>query len=719
MGTATTLSKPEEIDYLGELSKFIFTSKYARYREDLQRRETWNENADRVLDMHLAKYSYLDKVYIEKIKKAFDFVKQEKVVPSMRSAQFAGNAIFAHMARIYNCSALHVATIRLFAEFFYLLLCGCGVTGGFSKKIISRLPKLVDANDKTGTVITYVVEDTIEGWADSVEALLLCYFKNTPYSGRKIIFDYSRIRKKGTPLKTGGGKAPGHKGLKLSHEKIKEILDYIIEEKGQTELKPINAYDILMHCSDAVLSGGIRRAATMAIFDLDDDEMMRAKTNFKVTKSGGWEKLDNGKYEGFVYVDGTFGGFKGKKYDVVLTDYELKMVKESKEISWIHIEPQRARSNNSVLLMREEATLENFKKIIENTKLWGEPGFIFADDPMTLFNPCSEVALLPITEDGRYGVEFCNLTSINGAKVTNLQDFLDAVEAATIIGTLQAGYTYFPYLGKATQEITEAEALLGVSITGLMDNPEILLDPKSQYIASQFAVSTNKEWAKIIGINQAARVTVIKPEGTTSLVLKSASGIHPHHARRYFRRVQCNKQDNVYKHFKKANPHAIEESVWSAGKTDDIITFPLTVPDNAMVKADLTAIKHLEIIKSTYQNWIRPGTTEANTKKLRHNISCTVLVDTNEWTEVVEYLYENRECFGAVSLLPLSGDKDYQQAPLEAITTAADEVKWKALIDNWTPVDYSTLIEKEDKTTLQQIAACVGGACEIDFSKDG
>lgn len=708
-----------KINFLEELSNFIFTSKYARYREDLHRRETWEESVDRVLDMHLAKYAYLDKKYLNQIVKAFDLVKQKKIVPSMRSMQFGGNAIFAHNARIFNCSAGHVTSIRSFAEFFYLLLCGTGVTGGFSKKAISLLPKLVDPKDKTGTVITYVVEDTIEGWADSVEALLMCYFKNTPYTGRKIVFDYSRIRKKGTPLKTGGGKAPGHAGLKQAHTKIKEVLDYIIETNSQTELYPINAYDILMHCADAVLSGGIRRAATMAIFDLDDEQMMKSKVNLKVTKHGGFDKNDAGKWEGWVTVDGKNGGFKGKKYEVTLTEYEYQtMVRENKEISWIHIEPQRARSNNSVLLLRDKATLEDFQNIIANTQMYGEPGFIFADDPWALYNPCAEIGFIPVTPDGRFGFHFCNLTSQNGAMINTLEDFLECTEAATLIGTLQAGYTYFPYLSQASKELTESEALLGVSITGLMDNPEVLLDPRNQYLAAQLAVKTNKEWAEILGIKQAARITCIKPEGTASLLLQSASGIHPHHARRYFRRVQCNKQDNVYKHFKKSNWHATEESVWSANKTDDIAVFPLEVSEKAILKEDLSAIKHLDIIKSTQQNWVQPGTTTVNERNVSHNVSCTVLVQPKEWEEVIPYLFDNRQFFSAVSLLPASGDKDYKQAPLERVTEA-DEERWADLIAQWNKVDYTTLIEKDDKTTLQQALACSGNACEIDFSKDG
>lgn len=704
--------------YLEELSNFTYTGKYARYREKDKRREMYEETSDRVLDMHIDRFNHLPKEYKKKIVWAFDKVKDKLVAPSMRSMQFGGKAVIAHEARLFNCSAGHIDSIRSFSEAFYLLLCGVGVTGGFSEKFLSRLPKLVSKADKTGTVVAYIVEDTIEGWADSMEAILMCYFKNTPYSGRKIAFDYSKIRKKGLPLKTSGGKAPGHQGLKEAHKKIKELLDYIIEVKGQTELLDINAYDIIMHCADAVLSGGIRRAATAAIFQKNQQRMIEAKISFPVKKMYGFEKNEKtGKWEGYVVLDETHPSVIGSvnlirnNYLVSMKDKEYEWVKSSKTISWVHIEPQRGRSNNSVILVRGQFTEEEFKKIFDFTQQWGEPAFVFADHPDTLFNPCFEISFIPVTKDGRCGFQFCNLSTVNGAKVNTFEDFLEAVEAATVIGSIQACYTNYPYLNKAAKELTEEEALLGVSITGMMDNPAVLLNPRNQYLAAQFAVKVNKEWSEVLGIKQAARITCLKPEGTTSLVFGSASGIHPHHARRYFRRIQMNKLDPVYKFFKKHNPELCEESVHSANKTDDVVLFPVEVGKNAMVKEDLKAIDHLNIIRETQENWVRTGTTAANQKPITHNVSCTVVVKQDEWDDVVKYLYQHQNNFAAVSFLANTGDKMYQQPPLEKILPE-DEARWAEVLRTFKSVNYSKLIEEEDKTDIQSVVACGANGCD-------
>lgn len=707
-------NKTGSVNFLSEISNFIFTDKYARYNEIMGRRETWGECIDRVEKMHLTKFKKsLTADDLKEISRAFNFVREKRAVPSMRSMQFGGKAVSAHNPRIYNCAVRHIDSPRAFAEVFYLLLCGCGVGFGISKKFINRLPNLVGPEDKTGTVITYVVEDDIEGWADSIEALLNCYFRNTAYSGRKIVFDYSRIRPEGAQIKTGGGKAPGYKGLKRSLQKIKALLDYVIEEKQQTRLHPVNAYDILMHCADAVLSGGIRRSATSTIFDKDDVEMMNAKVAFNVVKHTQFSKNEKGFYEGNVYVDGVYGGIRKHKYEVVLEEWEYTALKSENTIGWKHIEPQRARSNNSVLLLRNTATEEEFVKISSITRQFGEPGFVFADHPDQLFNPCFEIAFLPVTKDGICGVQFCNLSSVNGVKITTEQEFYDAVWAATVLGTLQATYTEFKYLSNTAKELTEAEALLGVSITGVMDAPKIILNEAVQSKGAALATETNKLWAKKLGINQAARITTIKPEGTSSLVLESASGIHPHHARRYFRRVQMNKHDPVYKFFKKHNPHMCEESVWSANKTDDVVTFPITVPDKAFIKADLPALKHLEIIKSTQKHWVNNGRTEANVNPVSHNVSCTVIVDDTEWETVFKYMFKNRHFFGAVALLPKIGDKLYKQSPNEAITTADDETKWNEIVLNYKPVNYKHLEEDEDTTKLADALACAGGKCDV------
>lgn len=649
-------------DTLEEISKYIFTSKYARYLPDLKRRETWEEAVGRVEDMHLRKFEdSLLPEDISEIRRAFDLVREKRVVPSMRSMQFGGLPIESKNERQYNCAVRHVDSIRAFSESFFLLLCGCGVGFGLTDRYLDRLPRLVGPEDRTGIVQTYVIEDTVEGWADSIEALLNCYFVNTAYAGRKIVFDYSRIRPAGSPLKTSGGKAPGHEGLKAAHRKVKALLDSIIEDKGQDRLKTIDAYDILMHCADAVLSGGVRRSACSVMFDKDDVDMLMAKTG-----------------------------------------------------SWYTDNPQRGRSNNSVVLVRGQVSREEFDAVVGRTREWGEPGFVFVDDPDMLYNPCFEIGMMPVTEGGVCGVTFCNLTSINGSLADTVDKFKEAAWAASLIGTLQASYTDFPYLSHEAEELTERESLLGVSITAMMDNPDVLLDPDIQREAAQVAVDTNQEWAQRIGINPAARVTAIKPEGTSTLALGSmSSGIHPSHAHRMFRRVQANKLDNVYQFFKSYNPHMCEPSEWSANATDDVITFPIQLPEKTMVKKDLTALEHLDIIRKTQEAWVNSGSTEYNKFNVSHNVSCTIVVQEDEWDDVITYLHGHQEVFAAVSLLASSGDKDYAQAPMEAVTTEKDNERFEQMMKNIIPLDYTAMIESTDDTSLSQEVAC-GGAMGCD-----
>lgn len=649
-------------DTLEEVANYIFTSKYARYSKEEGRRENWDEAVHRVEAMHLKKFDGLSNDVKDEIRWAFDMVRDKRSLPSMRAMQFGGPAVEAHNARIYNCAVRHIDSLRAFSEAFYLLLCGCGVGFGLTHKYLDRLPDLVSAEDKTGIVMTYVVEDNIEGWADSVEALLMCYFKDTPFSGRKIVFDYSRIREKGAELKTGGGKAPGHEGLKAAHIKIKALLDRIIEEGGQTRLYSIDAYDILMHQSDAVLSGGVRRSACAALFDKDDELMLNAKTG-----------------------------------------------------NWFEENPQRGRSNNSAILLRDKVTREEFSAVMERTKEWGEPGFVFAETEDVLYNPCFEVSFVPVTEDGVCGVQFCNLTTVNGAKVKTEEDFYEAVRAAAIIGTLQASYTDFKYLSNTAKKLTEAEALLGVSITGMMENPDILLDERVQRIGARIVKDVNAWLAPIIGINPSPRSCVIKPEGSSSLAVGSmCSGIHAAHDRVMWRRVQANTQDNAYQHFKWYNPHLCEPSKWSSNGTDDIISFPIVLDDKVMLKKDLTALKHLDIIKSTQKNWVIEGTAHFNTKPIHHNVSCTVAVKTDEWDGVERYLYDNRNSFAAVALVGASSDKDYVQAPNESVITPEEEELFLSQMRGLATVDWSLMVEDTDNTSLMQELSCAGPeGCEV------
>ena len=469
-----------------------------------------------------------------------------------------------------------------------------------------------------------------------------------------------------------------------------------------------------MFTSDAVLSGGIRRSATSVIFEADDEDMLNAKINIKVDKKWSFDKEGQVVVGGKTYI--TYSGkvqYEGIKYEVTLKDFEYEMLDKTGTIFWKHIFPQRARSNNSILLIRDETTLERFEYIVEKTKEFGEPGFVFGNHRDQLFNPCFEIGFISVTNDGVCGVQFCNLTTQNGRKIKTKKDFYECCVASAIIGTLQAGYTNFPYLSKAAEELTKDEALLGCSITGVMDNAEVLLNYEVQKEMADVINNVNSEWAKKIGINPAARTTCIKPEGTSSLVFGCGSGIHFHHAKRYFRRVQCNKLDPVYKFFKQYNSHACESSVWSENGTDDVISFPIQIAESVKVKSDVTALEHLEMIKSTQKNWVLTGSTVFNKKPITNNVSCTVIVKENEWKDVTKFIFDNREFFSAVSLLPSFGDKLYPQAPMEAIVSDEDAKIWDKIVSQWKHIKYTDLKESEDKTNLSSEIVCAGGACEL------
>ena len=523
-----------------------------------------------------------------------------------------------------NCSTVHVNRERVFQEIMYVLLCGCGVGFSVQKHHVDQLGEFVSPK---GAPIKYTVEDSIEGWADAIGVLIASWSTKTwdnfeKYQGFNIDFDFSKIRPEGA-LIAERFKAPGHKGLRASLNKIQSLFEK--NEKGKKfKLSPIETYDIICHISDAVLSGGVRRSATICMFSHDDEEMMNAKT--------------------------------GK---------------------WFVENSQRARSNNSAVLLKGETTREEFSKLIKSTREFGEPGFIWVDDKEIVFNPCCEIGMIPTTKDGRSGWQTCNLTEINGKFCDTEENFIQACEASAIIGTLQAGYTDFKYLTPEAKEIIEEEALLGCSITGWMDNPDILFDEKLQRKGAKRILEVNEKVAKLIGIKIAARATCVKPAGSTSCVLGTASGIHPHHARRYIRRAQVNKMEFCGKVFQETNPLAVEESVWSANKTDNVISFLCEVPAGAITKNQVGAVDLLEKVKLTQKNWVECGTREERSMnpKLRHNVSNTINVKDDEWGDVEKFIFDNQKYFAGISLLAASGDLDYTQAPFSSVLTPNELVK--------------------------------------------
>jgi len=677
------------------LQDFIAISRYARYSPELRRRETWAEAVARVRDMHLTHYAdaslgdaaltalaagdvvpedlsrigRLGRLH-EVIRSAFGAVERREVLPSMRSLQFGGEAILKKHARIYNCAFTYIDRLEAFRETLYLLLCGCGVGFSVQRVHVDQLPPLAPMRFNA-PVATFLVPDTIEGWADALHQLMLA-----AVDGRRVIFDYSAIRPAGAPLRTSGGKAPGPEPLFHSLTRI----EHIVQRAAGRRLRSIEAYDILMWAAKAVLSGGVRRSATICLFSADDEEMAAAKTG-----------------------------------------------------NWFQDNPQRTASNNSAVIVRASATREQFNKLFEAQKAFGEPGFYFVEDPEYGANPCVEIGLHPRLKldpaaiarlrelgytgelregESLTGVQFCNLTTVSAAASETPARFYELCAHAAIIGTLQAGYTNFGYLSPVSQVITEREALLGVSLCGVLDRPDMLLDPVVLRTGAAVVKAVNAVLARALGINPAARTTCVKPEGTASLLLGTSSGLHPHHALRYFRRVQTNVYDPIFQHFKRANPHMVEPSVYDMNGRTEVITFPVEGPAFGIYREDLSAVKHLEYVRLVQQNWVQAGRRhEKYSPGLHHNVSCTISVCGEEWHAVSEFIWENRQHFTGVAMLQDQGDKAYAQAPREAVNTLEDIAKWNSL--TYEPVDYTQLREEEDLTELKQVVACAGGACEL------
>ena len=603
------------------LSETKFYDGYSRFKDEENNYETWDEAVDRVLSMHENTYSNkLNKLqsYIEEARIAY---KEKRVLGAQRALQFGGDQLMKHQMRMYNCTSSYADRPEFFGEYFYILLCGAGAGFSVQNHHVAKLPKI---QQRTKQAKGYIVEDSIEGWASALDVLMSSYFvgggKHPDYEGRRVFFDLSQIRPKGAKI-SGGFKAPGPEGLRRTLDKIEHMLQgLVMDAKEPIDMRPITVYDIAMHAADAVLSGGVRRSATICLFSPEDDEMMTAKT-------GNWF-MDN---------------------------------------------PQRGRSNNSAVIVRDEATPEMFKNIMESVKSFGEPGFYFTTSKEHTTNPCVEIGMFPQFK-GKSGWQGCNLTEINGGMCTSEESFLQACRAAAILGTMQAGYTDFKFISDTSKKIFDREALLGVSITGWMNNPNILFNEKILKKGANIVKKVNKEVAAIIGINPAARTTCVKPSGNASVLLQTASGIHAEHSPMYIRNIQMNKESEITQAIAKSNPFMVEESVWSAGGTDVVVSFPIVPKKGSMFKDDLYGVKHLELVKKAQKYWVVAGTNEdlCADEGIHHNVSNTIIVD--DWDEVEKYVYKNRYSFSGISFLSPTGDKDYNQAPNTQVIDAEQMV---------------------------------------------
>ena len=611
------------------LSDITVFTKYARYLPDEMRRETWDEICERNKQMHIKSYPMLK----DEINGVYEnYVKTKKVLPSMRSMQFAGKPIEIAPNRVYNCAYMPVDTIESFCEAMFLLLGGTGVGYSVQYHHIEELPAINKPAERTRR---HLIADSIEGWADSLKVLLESYMgirSSTP------VFDYSDIRPKGALLVTSGGKSPGPNPLRECLVKIESILS---EKEQDSQLTTIESHDIMCHIADAVLAGGIRRAALISLFSADDMEMISCK-------SGNWWENN----------------------------------------------PQRGRANNSAVLLRHRITKPYFKALWKRIQHSGsgEPGIYLSNDKDWGTNPCCEIALRPY--------QFCNLTEINASSIINQQDLENRAIAASFIGTLQAGYTDFHYLREIWQKTSEKDSLLGVSMTGIAANNVGFLDIET---ASYCAKIENERIAELIGINPAARVTCVKPAGTTSLVLGTSSGIHAYHAPYYIRRMRVGKNESIYNYLSLNHPELVEDEYFNP-TTQAVISIPQKAPKDAIIRTE-SCFDLLERVKRFSIRWVQRGHSKGmNT----HNVSATISIKEDEWDAVGEWMWMNRHYYNGLSVLPYDGGT-YTQAPFED----CDAETYNKMVKVLKTVDLTKIVETEDDTDLTGELACAGGSCEI------
>ena len=611
------------------LSDITVYMKYSKYQPEHNRRETWEELVTRNMDMHIKKYPMLK----DEIIKNYKMVYEKKVLPSMRSLQFGGKPIEISPNRIYNCCYAPIDHIESFSEIMFLLLGGTGVGYSVQKHHIEKLPEI--RKPKVDRKRRFLISDSIEGWADAVKVLLKSYtgdITSTPE------FDFSDIRPKGARLITSGGKAPGAQPLKDCLHNVKKILDG--KEDGD-KLSSIEVHDMVCFIADAVLAGGIRRAALISLFSADDDEMIACK-------SGNWWETN----------------------------------------------PQRGRANNSAALLRHKITKDFFDDLWKRIELSGsgEPGIYFTNDKDWGTNPCCEIALRPY--------QFCNLCEVNVSNIESQEDYNERVKVATFIGTLQAGYTNFHYLREVWRRTTEKEALIGVGMTGIGSG--VVLEYNMEEAANIVKVE-NARVAEIIGINAAARTTTVKPSGTSSLVLGTSSGIHAWHNDYYARRIRVGKNEAIYYYLATYHPELIEDEYFRPHDTA-VISVPQMAPKNSIFRTE-SPINTLERVKKVSKEWIRTGHRKGENT---HNVSATISIKENEWDLVGQWMWENKEYYNGLSVLPYDGGS-YIQAPFEDIT----EEKYHQMMESLSGVDLTKVIEMDDNTDLSGEIACGADGCVV------
>lgn len=607
------------------LSDIVVFNKYAKYMPNIHRRETWEEICMRNKIMHIEKFPDL----ADEIVEAYEDVEAKKVLPSMRSMQFGGLPIQLSNNRIYNCAYAAVNDEAIFSEAMFLLLGGTGFGYSVQKHHVEKLPSVKGPIKRPRR---FLIGDSIEGWADAIKVLMKAYFhgKSDP------VFDYRDIRPKGARLITSGGKAPGPDPLRICINQVKGVLNGSVGRK----LTPIECHDIMCYIADAVLSGGIRRAALIALFSFDDMDMLYSKSE------NWWEK-----------------------------------------------NPQRGRANNSVVLKRDETPDWIFDYVWEVIKLngTGEPGIFWTNDWDTGTNPCAEISLKDC--------QMCNLTEMNVSDVTSQAELNRRAATAAYIGTIQASYTDFHYLRHKWKQTCEEEALIGVGQTGIGSGKVLGL---SLTEAANVVKEVNAKTAKAIGINSAARCTTVKPSGTSSLTVGSASGVHGWHDEYYIRRMRVGKNESLYLYLLNKFPALIEDCRFKP-HLEAVISFPQKAPNGSILRSE-SVFSLLERVRKFNVDWVRTGHRSGLNY---HNVSCTISVKPDEWDDVGDWMWANKDYYTGIAVLPYDGGS-YVQAPFESITRE----EYDEMFTYLDSIDLTEVVEVEDYTNLTDQQACAGGACE-------
>lgn len=682
------------------LSDVTVFTKYAKYDARLKRRETWSEIVYRNMNMHIRKFPHLEEMIMD----AYTYVLDKSIVPSMRSLQFGGKPIEINPARGFNCSALAMDNYKSFGELMFLLLGGTGVGIGVQKHQVEKLPAITKPTREK----RFLIGDSIEGWAQAIDALMSAYFRGKTLP----VFDYRDIRPKGARLVTAGGKAPGHEPLKVCLDMLKRILD---TKATGDHLTSIECHDIACFIADAVLAGGIRRAALISIFDHDDEDMLRSKSNFVVTE---WEyatevgpvtnqgepvsviakHVDEKTGKEYFDLDVTFeepfyGTSSKKLYWVSKEDID-KFLLFGNCLPWFYFQPQRGRANNSAVFVRHKAKLADFELFWERVKNSGsgEPGIYWTNDKDVIPNPCCEISLK--------SMQMCNLTEVNVSNIESQEDLNRRVRAATLIGTLQASYTDFHYLREQWKKNCDKDALLGVSMTGIGSGVILKYDLEE---AAKCAVDENKKIATLIGIKPAARITTVKPSGTTSLVLGSSSGIHAWHDAFYIRRMRLNKKESLYKYLSENHPEILEDDFFDRAGTS-IISIPVKAPAGSILRSE-SPFDLLERVKKFHTEWILGGHIKGDNT---HNVSVTISIKDDEWESIGDWMWKNRDHYNGISVLPFDNGS-YVQPPFQTIT----EDEYNAMAVNVHDIDLTKVVEEEDNTDLSGEQACGGNGCSV------